>query len=127
MRDEFRNAAAVERPCMHVDAVVSSCRGLIRYGAAIAISNDFKVDNNVNTFVIPGGTVAKMEFSGSLEQADRCWTRFADHWLPASGYQFSGRFAYDHYPIEIITAGRIKQILLAITGFRATLCMPVKK
>lgn len=98
-----------------------------RYDAAIVIPDDFEVDDQVNTFVIPGGTVAKTEFSGSLEQADRCWTRFADQWLPASGYQFRGRFAFDHYPVEIITAGRIKQILLAITGFRATLCMPVKK
>jgi len=98
-----------------------------RYDTAIVIPDDLEVDEEVNTWIIPGGTVAKMEFSGTLQQADLLWSRFADQWLPASGYQFREGYVFDHYPLEVIGTGRVKQLLMAVTGFQATFCIPVKR
>ncbi len=96
-----------------------------RYDAAIVVPEDFEVDDEVNTVLLPGGPVAMTEFQGSLAEADRTWSRFTDQWLPVSGYQFRLGLAYDRYPVEVVAAGRVKQILMSIRGYSATLCLPV--
>jgi len=96
-----------------------------RYDAAIVVPDDFDFDDEVNTVLLPGGPVAMTEFRGSVADADRAWSRFADQWLPASGYQFRMNLAYDRYPVDVVTAGRVKQVLMSIQGYSATLCLPV--
>jgi len=96
-----------------------------RYDAAIVVPEDFEIDDEVNSVLLPGGLVAMTEFQGSVSEADRTWSRFTDQWLPVSGYQFRLSLAYDRYPPEVVAAGRVRQILLAIQGYPATLCLPV--
>jgi len=98
-----------------------------RYDAAIVVPEDFEFDDEVNTVLLPGGPVAMTEFEGSVVEADRTWGRFADQWLPVSGYQFRMNLAYDCYPVGVVTAGRVKQVLMSIRGYSATLCLPVIK
>jgi len=110
---------------LHNDYWDTFAEGKYRYDAAIVVPEDFEFDDEVNTVRLPGGLVAMTEFQGSVAEADRTWGRFTDQWLPASGYQFRLRLAYDCYPAEVVTAGRVKQVLMAIRGYSATLCLPV--
>ncbi len=112
---------------IHNDYWDTYAEGKYRYDAAIVVPNDYEVDDEVNTVLLPGGLVAMTEFEGSVAEADRTWGRFADQWLPASGYQFRIRLAYDCYPADVVTAGRVKQVLMSIRGYSATLCLPVIK
>jgi len=98
-----------------------------RYDAAIVVPEGFELDDEVNTVLLPGGHVAMTQFEGSVAEADRTWSRFTDQWLPVSGYQFRLGLAYDRYPASVVTAGRVKQIVLAVKGYNATLCIPVMK
>jgi len=110
---------------IHNDYWDTFAEGKYRYDAAIVVPEDFEVDDEVNTMRLPGGPVAMTEFQGSVAEADRTWGRFTDQWLPVSGYRFRLSLAYDRYPASVVTAGRVKQIVLAIKGYDATLCIPV--
>ncbi|MEM6655237.1 MAG: GyrI-like domain-containing protein [Planctomycetota bacterium] len=98
-----------------------------RYDAAIVVPDDFESDDRVNTFVLPAGDVAMTEFNGSLREADAVWRRFADQWLPVSGFQLRANLAYDRYPASLMSGGLIGGIIKTLRGIRATFCMPVKK
>jgi len=112
---------------IHNDYWDTNAEDKYRYDAAIVVPDNFMSDDEVNTFSLPSGEVAMTEFTGSLSQADIAWRRFVDQWLPISGYQFRASFAFDRYPIELITGGFMKNILRTLLGIRATLCIPVKK
>jgi len=112
---------------LHNDYWDTFAKDKYRYDAAIVVPGDFEGDDEVNTVLIPGGPVAMTEFQGSVADADRVWSRFTDQWLPASGYQFRMNLAYDCYPVDVVTAGRVKQVLMSIKGYSATLCLPVIK
>ncbi|MEM1304382.1 MAG: hypothetical protein AAGG46_05780, partial [Planctomycetota bacterium] len=66
-------------------------------------------------------------FNGSLREADAVWRRFADQWLPVSGFQLRANLAYDWYPASLMSGGLIGGIIKTLRGIRATFCMPVKK
>lgn len=98
-----------------------------RYDAAIVVPDNFVADEQVSTVTIPGGLVAMTEFSGSINGMDTTWRRLVDQWLPISGYQVRTGYAYDHYPLELVTGGVLQTILATLTGIRATLCLPIKE
>ena len=112
---------------IHNDYWDTNAEDKYRYDAAIVVPSDFTSDDEVNAFSIPAGEIAMTEFSGSLSQADVTWGRFVDQWLPVSGYQFRANFVFDHYPVELVTGGRLQNILQTLVGIRATFCIPVKK
>jgi len=96
-----------------------------RYDAAVVVPDDFVPDSEVNTRVLPATTVAMTEFAGSLQEADTAWRRLIDQWLPASGYQIATNYAYDRYPPSLLQEKMLAKIRMALTGIRATLCLPV--
>ncbi|MEM1224562.1 MAG: GyrI-like domain-containing protein [Planctomycetota bacterium] len=117
---------------IHNDYWDPLAEGKYRYEAAIVVpddfsEDDFREDDQVNMITLPAGDLAMTEFSGSLRQADDVWPRFADQWLPISGYQIRTVFAYDRYPVDLLTGGVIQNIIKTLMGIRATFCMPVKK
>lgn len=94
------------------------------YDAAVAIPPRFAVDDQVSTTFIPGGEVALVQFQGSLNELDRTWRTFAYQWLPASGYQARVNFAFDIYPVDLLTS-RLHQILTKFRGIQCQLCLPI--
>lgn len=111
---------------IHNDYWDAAAEDRYRYDAAIVVPDDFEADDAVGTFQLAAGEVAMTEFAGSIDDADAAWRRFADQWLPVSGYQIRTNFAYDIYPIEIFEGGVLKQLLQTLTGIRATLCLPIR-
>ncbi|TWT30461.1 Right origin-binding protein [Posidoniimonas corsicana] len=112
---------------VHNDYWDDNAQDSYRYDAAVVVPADFKPDDAVNMFTIHGGPVAMTEFRGSLDDADQAWRRLVDQWLPVSGLQPRSAFAYDCYPVELFTGSAFRRLLQSLTGYRATLCLPVSK
>ena len=110
---------------VHNDYWDANSEDRYRYDAAVVVPADFEPDEEVITFEMPGGRVAKTEFSGGLQEADNAWRRFVDQWLPISGHTLRLSYAYDQYPADLVSAGPLRQILQTLTGIRATLCLPI--
>ncbi len=98
-----------------------------RYDAAVVVPKNFEGDHEVSLINIPSGDVAITEFQGSLAQADQTWNRFVNQWLPISGYTFREQFAYDIYPLEMISPNTLQQLLSYFTGMTASFCIPISK
>lgn len=112
---------------IHNDYWDTNAEDRYRYDAAISVPAEFAGDESVGTFTIPAGKVAMTEFAGSLGEMDTTWRRFVDQWLPVSGFQLRTSYAFDHYPIQLITGGFVQSIIRSLTGIQATLCLPVKE
>ncbi|MEM8944280.1 MAG: helix-turn-helix domain-containing protein [Planctomycetota bacterium] len=111
---------------IHNDYWDSNAEDRYRYDAAVVVPDDFEPDDAVSTYTIPSGLVAMTEFSGSLSEMDAAWRRLVDQWLPISGHLTRTAYAFDRYPIELVTGGILQTILRTLTGIKATLCLPVK-
>lgn len=69
-----------------------------RYDAGVEVPDDFVPDGGFQTMVVPGGRYAAMKFKGLPAEINTAWTRLMRDWLPASGFQFDSRPAFEHYP-----------------------------
>lgn len=77
---------------------------------------------------IPAGQLATAKTEGTLTEIDNAWRSFASGWLPFSGFQPRGDFAFDEYPAQLILASRPKQILSGLFGnISIRMCLPVQK
>ncbi len=98
-----------------------------RYEAAMTLPDEWNgnLPSHVHERVIPAGRVATAEAFGDIEQLDAAWQRFGCGWLPHSGFQPRGDFAFDEYPRDLVFGGRLKQIALGLTGFKLIMCLPI--
>lgn len=110
---------------LHNDYWDSNAEDSYRYDAAVVLPDGFEPDDAVNVVTLPAGPVAMTEFAGSVADEDRMWRRLVDQWMPACGYQFGATYAYDRYPPDLFTGGAFRRLLQSLTGYRATLCLPL--
>ncbi len=110
---------------IHNDYWDVNAQDAYRYDAAIVVAGDFETDDSINGFTIPGGPVAMTEFCGSIAEEDRAWKRLVDQWLPVSGLQPRIDCAYDRYPATLFSGGAFQRLVQTLTGYQATLCLPV--
>jgi len=68
-----------------------------RYDAGVEVPEDFVPDGGFQKTVLPGGRYAAMKFYGVPPEINAAWTRLLRDWLPASGFQFDGRPAFELY------------------------------
>ncbi|MCE9577873.1 MAG: helix-turn-helix domain-containing protein [Deltaproteobacteria bacterium] len=64
-----------------------------RYDIGVEISNEARVDGDVNTVVLPAMTLAEIAIAGPIELELRAFDWLYTTWLPQSGY------APDHQPL----------------------------
>lgn len=69
-----------------------------RYDACVEVPEDFVPDGGFLKTVLPGGRYAAMKFHGLPAEINGAWTRLLRDWLPASGFQFDNRPAFEYYP-----------------------------
>ncbi len=77
--------------------------------------------------ILPQGQVAWAETHGSLSSIERAWKLLAHGWLPYSGYQPCGDFAYDEYPAGFILSPTYAKVLAGLTGLSIRMCLPVQR
>lgn len=112
---------------IHNDYWDSNSEERYRYDAAIVIPDEFVADDQVSTHTIPAGQVAMTEFAGSIAAMDTAWRKLVDQWLPISGYQLRTNYAYDWYPVSLVSGNVLQTIARTLTGIQATLCMPIRE
>lgn len=69
-----------------------------RYDAGVEVPEGFVPDGGFQKTVLPGGRYASMKFQGQPWEINDAWTRLLRDWLPASGFQFDNRLAFEYYP-----------------------------
>lgn len=68
-----------------------------RYDACVEVPGDFVPDGGFQKTVLPGGRYASLRFQGLPAEINDAWTRLMRDWLPASGFQFDSRPAFEYY------------------------------
>ena len=89
-----------------------------RYDAAIAVSREFRADEEVEIADSAGGTVGSLDFEGSADEIGAAWDRVFSEWLPQSAYQPDDRPCIELYRGDSVDT---------TTGiFKCELCVPVR-
>lgn len=69
-----------------------------RYDACVEVAEGFVPDGGFQLTQLPGGRYAALSFYGRPAEINDAWTHLIGDWLPASGFQFDQRPAFEHYP-----------------------------
>jgi len=89
-----------------------------RYDCGIAISNDYKLEAEINENRMPGGKHAVFEIDHSSEAIARAWNEILTVWLPESGFQIDDKPLFERY------TGASADV--TIVPEKCEICVPVK-
>lgn len=77
---------------------------------------------------INAGEVAVASALGTPEKLDKAWKAFGNGWLPFSGFQPRGMYAFDEYPADLVLASPLRQIAQGVFGsISIDMCLPIQK
>ncbi|MCY1365745.1 GyrI-like small molecule binding domain protein [compost metagenome] len=68
--------------------------------------------------MLPGGRYAALRFQGLPEEINDAWTRLMRDWLPASGFQFDSRPAFEYYAPDMAFDEKT-------SAFECDICIPI--
>jgi AraC family transcriptional regulator len=89
-----------------------------RYDACVEVDEDFTPTGGFQKTTLPGGRYAALAYRGTPDGILPAWNALLRDWLPASGFQFDHRPAFEYYPVD--------NAYDAATGaFACQICIPI--
>ena len=100
-----------------------------RYEAAVTLPGDWQgeMPHPIHIRTLTGGQIACASARGNISALDRAWRSFAYGWLPYSGYQPRGDYAFDEYEASFILSSPLKKVLSGLTGLSLKMCLPIQQ
>ena len=87
-----------ERPLLGIcqDNPDTTPPDICRYDVGVVVDESFVARDGVDIQVLPGGQYACAVFTGTLDSFPAGWQWLCHDWMPASGYRFAARPAFEY-------------------------------